>query len=100
MIVFLLNAALGLAGLNLALLFWARHAHWGPEGPVGGLLLLVPYLGIAAAVVGTVVARGSFAWLPGGRATSVALAIGVLIAFAVSGYYAMDDPETAFEHVA
>jgi len=100
MIVFLLNAALVLAGLNLGALFAMRHAHWGPEGPVGGLLLLVPYLGIAAAVLGALVARGSFAWVPGGRATSVAFAIGVLIAFAVSGYYAMDDAETAFEHVA
>jgi hypothetical protein len=100
MIVFLLNAALGLAGLNLALLFAVRHAHWGPEGPVGAGLLLVPYVGIAAAVLGSLIPRGAFAWLPGGYPTSFALWIGLVIVFAVSGYYAMADPETTFEQVA
>jgi hypothetical protein len=100
MIVFLLNAALGLAGLNLALLFSVRHAHWGPEGPVGAGLLLVPYVGMAAAVLATLIARGSLAWLPGGRPTALALWIGVVIAFAVSGFDAMSDPETTFEQVA
>ena len=100
MITFLLNAALGLAGLNLALLFSVRHAHWGPEGPVGAGLLLVPYVGIAAAVLGTLVARGALAWLPARRLMSLALWTGVVIAFAVSGYYAMSDPETTFEQVA
>lgn len=100
MIVFLLNAALGLAGLSLALLYSARHAHWGPEGPVGGWLLLVPYVGISAAVLATLIARGAFGWLPGGRATALALWIGLVIAFAVSGYYAISDPRTMFEQVA
>ena len=100
MIVFLLNAALSLAGLGLALLFSARHAHWGPEGPVGGGLLLVPYVGLAAAVLTTLIVRGAFAWLPGGRATALALWIGLVIAFAVSGFYAMSDPRAMFEQVA
>ena len=100
MIAFLLNAALGLAGLNLALLFAARHTYWGPEGPVGAGLLLVPYVGIAAAVLAILVARGGFAWVPGGRWTSVAVWTGLVIAFAVSGYYAMSDPETTFQQVA
>src|SRR5580765_6085389 len=100
MIVFLLNAALGLAGLNLALLFSVRHAHWGPEGPVGALLLLVPYVGFTAAVLAILIARGTLGWLPGGRPLSVALWIGLVIAFAVSGYYAMSDSETTFEQVA
>src|SRR4029077_1996415 len=100
MIIFLLNAALGLAGLNLALLLAVRHAHWGPEGPVGAGLLLVPYVGIAAAVLATLIVRGALAWLPGGRLTSLALWIGLVIAFAVSGYYAMSDPGTMSERVA
>ena len=100
MIAFLLNAALGLAGLNLALLFATRHAYWGPEGPVGAGLLLVPFVGIAAAVLATLVARGAFAWVPGGHPTSFVLAIGLLIAFAVSGYYAMSDAETTFRQIA
>ena len=100
MIVFLLNAALGLAGLNLALLFSVRHAYWGPEGPVGALLLLVPYVGFTSAVLAILVARGTLGWLPGGRPMSVALWIGLVITFAVSGYYAMSDPETTFEQVA
>jgi hypothetical protein len=45
MVAFLLNAALVLAGANLALLVSVRRAHWGPEGPVGAGLLLVPYVG-------------------------------------------------------
>ena len=99
MIVFL-NVALGLAGLNLALLVSVRHAHWGPEGPVGAWLLLVPYVVIATAVLAILIARGALAWLPGGRPTSAALGVGLVIAFAVSGYYAMSDPETTFEQVA
>jgi len=98
--VFLLNAALVLAGLNLALLFSVRHAHWGPEGPVGGGLLLVPYVGIAAAVLAILIARRTLAWVPGGRSTTVALSIGLVIALAVSGYYAMVDPVTRFEQFA
>ena len=100
MIVFLLNAALGLAGLNLALLFSVRHAHWGPEGPVGALLLLVPYVGFTSAVLAILVARGTLGWLPGGRPMSVALLIGLVITFAVSWYYAMSDAAPTFEQVA
>jgi hypothetical protein len=72
----------------------------GPEGPVGAGLLLVPYIGMAAVVVAILIARGALAWLPGGRTTSVALGIGLAIAFAASGYYAMSDPETTVEQVA
>ena len=100
MIALLLNAALALAGLNLALLFSARHAHWGPEGPVGGWLLAVPYVGIAAAVLATLIARGAFAWLPGGRLTALASWIGLVIAFAASGVYATSVPATTFEQIA
>src|SRR6185295_6783667 len=80
--------------------FSVRHAHWGPEGPVGAWLLLVPYVGMPAAVLATLIARGAFAWLPGGRPTTLALWIGLVIAFAVSGFYAMSDPGTKFEEVA
>jgi hypothetical protein len=100
MIVFLLNAALGLAGLNLALLFWARHAHWGPEGPVGGWLLLVPYLFMAAAVTAALIALGTFSWVPGGRLTCFAIWVGLLVAFAVSGYYSMSESESKYEQFA
>ena len=97
---FLLNAALALAGLNLALLFSVRGAHWGPEGPVGAGLLLVPYVAIGTAVLATLIVRGAFAWLPGGRPAAVALSIGLVVALAVSGYYAMSVPATTFERVA
>jgi len=100
MTAFVLNAALALAGLNLALLFSVRHAHWGPEGPVGGGLLLVPYVGIGAAVLAILIARRTLVWVPGGRSTAVALSIGLVIALAVSGYYAMTAPGTRFEHAA
>ena len=65
----LLNAAVVLVGLALALLSSVRHAHWGPEGPVGGWLLLVPYLLMAAAVTAVLIALGTFSWVPGGRLT-------------------------------
>ena len=100
MTAFLLNTALGLAGLNLALLFWVRHAHWGPEGPVGAGLLLVPYVGMSAAVLAALIARGALTWLPGGRPTAIALLIGLVITFAVAGFYAMADPGTTFEQLA
>jgi len=60
----LLNAAVVVAGLALALVLSTRHAHWGPEGPVGGWLLAVPYVLIAAAVTGALIVRGSFSWVP------------------------------------
>jgi hypothetical protein len=96
----LLNAAVVLVGVGLALLSSVRHAHWGPEGPVGGWLLLVPYLLMAAAVTAALVARGTFSWVPGGRLTCFAIWVGLLIAFAVSGYYSMSRAETNYEQFA
>ena len=90
----LLNVAVILAGFGLALIFSVRHAHWGPEGPVGAWLILVPYLFISAAVTAILIVRGSLAWVPGGRWTAFALWLGLLVAFMVSGYYAMEKPET------
>jgi hypothetical protein len=100
MIAFLLNAGLAIAGLNLVLLFSVRDAHWGPEGPVGAGLLLIPFVGIPTALLATLIVRGTFAWVPGGNLTSFAAWVGLVIAFGVSGHYAMSVPETTFEHVA
>jgi len=100
MATFLLNAAVTLSGLNLVVLRSVRHAHWGPEGPVGAGLLLVPYVGIPAAVLAALIVRGAFAWVPGGHLTSFALWIGLVIAFAVTGYYAMSVPESMLEQIA
>mgnify|MGYP003694621627 CR=1 FL=1 len=83
-----------------ALLWSVRHAHWGPEGPVGGWLLLVPYLFMAAAVTAALIALGTFSWVPGGRVTCFFIWIGLLIAFAVSGYYSMSESETKYEQFA
>jgi hypothetical protein len=96
----LLNAAVVLVGVGLALLSLVRHAHWGPEGPVGGWILLVPYLFMAAAVTAALIAWGTFSWVPGGRLTCFFIWIGLLIAFAVSGYYSMSRPETKYEQFA
>ncbi len=100
MTVFLLNAAVVLAGLGLALIWSVRHAHWGPEGPVGAGILLVPYLFIAGAVTAALIARGTFSWVPGGRLTCFSIWVGLLIAFSVSGYYSMSDLETKYEQFA
>jgi hypothetical protein len=96
----LLNAAVVLVGVGLALLTSVRYAKWGPEGPVGGWLLLVPYLVIVAAVTGILIARGTFSWVPGGRWTCFATWVGLLIAFSVSGYYSMFEAETKYEQFA
>jgi len=96
----LLNAAVVLVGLGLALLWSVRHAHWGPEGPVGGWLLLVPYLFMAAAVTAALIALGTFSWVPGGRLTCFAIWVGLLVAFAVSGYYSMSRSESTYEQFA
>jgi len=96
----LLNAAVVLVGICLALLTAVRHAHWGPEGPVGAWLLLVPYLVIVAAVTAILIARETFSWVPGGRWTCFAIWVGLLIAFSVSGYYSMFETETKYEQFA
>jgi hypothetical protein len=96
----LLNAALALVGICLGLLLSIRHTYWGPEGPVGGLLLLVPYVFLAAGVTAALIVLGTFSWVPGGRGMCFFLWVGALIVFGVSGYYSMDEPETKYEQVA
>lgn len=96
----LLNGAVVLVGLGLALLLSVRHAYWGPEGPVGGLLLMVPYLFVAALVTILLIALGTFSWVPGGRWTCFVLWIGLMITFSVSGYYSMAEGETKSEQFA
>ena len=97
----LLNVAIVLVGICLGLLTSVRHAYWGPEGPVGGWLLLVPYLGLVIVLVtALLVARGIFSWVPGGRGTRVASWVGLLITFLVSGYYSMSEVETKYEQFA
>jgi hypothetical protein len=91
----LLNAAIVSIGVGLALLRSVAHAHWGPEGPVGGWLILLPYLFIATVVTAILIVRGTFAWVPGGRWTCFAIWVGLLIAFSVSGHYSMSEVETA-----
>jgi hypothetical protein len=97
---FLLNAGIVLAGLALALIASVRHAHWGPEGPVGAWLLIVPYVLIAGAVTATLIVRGTLSWVPGGWLACVPIWLGLLVAFAVSGWYSMSDPETKYEQFA
>ena len=81
------------------LLSSVRHAHWGPEGPVGGWLLLVPYLFMAAAVTAALIAWETFSWVPGGRLTCFSIWVGLLVAFAVSGYYSMSEFESKYEQI-
>ena len=95
----LLNAAIVLLGVCFASLWLVRSAYWGPEGPVGGLLLLLPYLFLAAMVTAVLVALGTFSWVPGGRWTCFALWLGLLVTFSVSGYYSMSY-ETKYEQFA
>jgi hypothetical protein len=95
----LLNAAIVLLGACFASLSLVRNAYWGPEGPVGGWLLLLPYLFMAALVTAALIALGTFSWVPGGRWTCFALWVGLLVTFSVSGYYSMSF-ETKYEQFA
>lgn len=95
----LLNAAIVLLGACFASLSLVRNAYWGPEGPVGGWLLLLPYLFMAALVTAALIALGTFSWVPGGRWTCFALWLGLLVTFSVSGYYSMSF-ETKYEQFA
>lgn len=96
----LLNIGVGFVALGLALLLSVRHAYWGPEGPVGGWLLMLPYLFMTALVTVLLIALGTFSWVPGGRWTCFALWVGLMITFSVSGYYAMSEVETKYEQFA
>ena len=51
----------------------------------------LPYLFVAAAMTAVLIALGTFSWVQGGRWTCFSVWIGLLIAFAVSGYYSMSD---------
>jgi hypothetical protein len=95
----LLNAAIVLLGACFASLSLVRNAYWGPEGPVGGWLLLLPYLFMAALVTAALIALGTFSWVPGGRWTCFVLWLGLLVTFSVSGYYSMSF-ETKYEQFA
>ena len=97
----LLNVAIVLVGVCLGLLTSVRHAYWGPEGPVGGWLLLVPYLGLVIVLVtALLVTRGIFSWVPGGHGTRFVIWVGFLITFLVSGYYSMSEVATRYEQFA
>jgi hypothetical protein len=97
----LLNVAILLVGVCLGLLTSVRHAYWGPEGPVGGWLLLVPYLGLVIVLVtALLVAPGIFSWVPGGHGARFAIWVGLLITFSVSGYYSMSEVDTRYEQFA
>jgi hypothetical protein len=61
---------------------------------------MLPYLFMAAIVTVLLIALGTFPWVPGGRWTCFALWIGLMIAFAVSGYYSMSEAETKYEQFA
>lgn len=96
----LLNAVTVLMSVTLGLLSLVRHASWGPEGPVGGWLLLLPYLAIVAVGTAIILAQKTFSWVPGGRWTCFVIWIGLLVTFTVSGYYSMSETETKYEQFA
>jgi hypothetical protein len=60
----------------------------------------IPCVLIAAAVTAILIARGAFSWVPGGHLACIPIWLGLLLIFAVSGYYSMSDPETKYEEVA
>ena len=55
---------------------------------------------MAAAVTAALIALGTFSWVPGGRLTCFAIWVGLLVAFAVSGYYSMSESESKYEQFA
>ena len=55
---------------------------------------------MAAAVTAALIAVGTFSWVPGGRLTCFSIWVGLLVAFAVSGYYSMSESESKYEQFA
>jgi hypothetical protein len=91
LITLLLNLMLLLAAASLAGVAASKHAHGGPEGPVGAWLLAVPYFLLTAGAAVALVARGAFDWIPGGKAAGFLMWGGLVLALAAASYYALED---------
>jgi hypothetical protein len=55
---------------------------------------------MAAAVTAALIGLGTFSWVPGGRLTCFAIWAGLLVTFAVSGYYSTAESESKYEQFA
>src|SRR5690349_12435262 len=95
-----LNVLLVLAFLSVAVVRSSRGAYWGPEGPVGGWLLLIPPLFLMGGIVGTMVMMGQFDWVPGGRGASVVLLLGFMIGSGAGLWFTFERPQNAWQAAA
>jgi hypothetical protein len=84
------NIALVITAISMVLLRSVRGAHWGPEGPVGAWLLLLPPLFLLGGVLVVMILMGRFDWVLGGRVVSFLLLIGFLIAAAPALWFMFD----------
>src|SRR5689334_19570694 len=64
----------------------------GPEGPVGGWIVPVPFLFVLLGVLAASVARGRFAWMPGGRPVASLLVIGFMTTIGTVLFVSADRP--------
>ncbi|MGC4056140.1 MAG: hypothetical protein QM757_45625 [Paludibaculum sp.] len=96
----LLDIALAATLGFLALMLYLRNVPSGPEGPVGGWLMLVPPLFLMGGVLLTLASAGVFDWMPGGRLTAWALAVGLFVASAVTMWFVLAAPHSNWENLA
>jgi hypothetical protein len=90
---FVLNGMFVLTALCLIGIRATRGKYWGPEGPVGGWLLMVPPLFLFGIALASMITLGMFNWIPGSKATAGLLFVGFLIASTASMLYLFDEPE-------
>jgi hypothetical protein len=94
---FVLNGMFVLTALCLVGIRATRGKSWGPEGPVGGWLLLVPPLFLFGLALASMISLGLFNWVPGSKATAGLLFVGFLIASTAAMLYLFDEPKSLLQ---
>jgi hypothetical protein len=95
----LLDICLILTLLGVIGLTSIRGAYWGPEGPVGLFLLVIPVLLLFGGVLTAFVSRGLFAWAPGGRPVHYAAVLGVVVALGILILVSVDRNQGPLSHL-
>jgi hypothetical protein len=94
-----LDACLILALLGVIGLTAIRGDSWGPEGPVGLFVLVLPVLLLIGGVLAACTARGLFDWAPGGRLLHYAAVLGVVVGLGTVILLALDRNQPWWSHI-
>jgi len=96
---FVLNGLLVLTALCLIGIRATRGKSWGPEGPVGGWLLLVPPVFLLGIALASMIQLGRFDWILRSHVAAGGLLIGFLIAATAAMLYLFDEPENLVQRL-